>query len=86
MNIKRNTMIFYRDWLEKILRLDDRDMLTALTAILEYGFTGKRPEFAELMPDVRDLLDAADERIQKDYQRFVDYIEKMPWYKKDDKY
>ena len=80
MRIKRKTMIFHRDWLDVVLGLRESEQLETLLAILEYGLTGERPDF--ISAQTNEILDFAQDKIERDYNRFVEYIKTHPLNKK----
>ena len=72
-NIRRKTLIFHSTWLDIVNGLsNDAYKLNTLVAILEYGLTGVRPANISLQLDA--ILDYTQEKIEKDYNRFTEYI------------
>ena len=73
MNIRRKTLIFHSEWLDIARGMRENEKYQTLESIIEYGLTGKRPD----VPDNIDaVLDYTQPKIEKDYGRFVEYVNK----------
>ena len=71
-NIKRRTMIFHSNWYDIVQGLKKDEQYEALTAIIYYGLNGLRPK--NCSDAIHAVLDYTQETIEKDYNRFVEYI------------
>ena len=73
IRLRRRTLIFHSEWLDMVLGIrDEIEQLEALLAIIEYGLTGTRPD--HISDRIDAMLDYAQEKIERDYKRFVEYI------------
>jgi len=75
LNLRKRSFIFYKDWLDIVLGLQEQDQLAAVMALCDFAMTGQRPE--DIPDNIDAILDHAQERVQKDYQKFLDYMEKL---------
>jgi|GEM_PF-5690339 len=73
-SVRRKTFIFYREWLDIILGLEKEEQMQAVLAIAEFALTGERPDCCA---EVDAILDKAEEKIEKDYDRFREYMRKF---------
>ena len=72
-NLRRRTLIFHSEWVDMALGFDDEgDQRDVLLSLVEYGLTGIRPD--HISPQIDAVLDHAQEKIERDYKRFVEYI------------
>ena len=72
MNLKRKTFIFHSEWLDIALGMREDERFDTLVAIIQFGLTGARP--VDIPASIDAVLDYTEEKIQKDYARFTEYI------------
>ena len=65
-------MIFHSNWYDIVEGLKEDERYDALKAIIHYGLNGLRP--CNISDGIHAVLDYAQPTIEKDYQRFVEYI------------